>query len=221
MNRAVEDYIKTIYQLSEKIDLDEYVSNQSLVLELKHSAQTVNEMIKKLVGKDLVIYRRYKGTKLTKTGVELALKMIRRHRLWELFLVEKLGYSWEKVHSEAENLEHVTSDEMERKLFEFLDEPDKCPHGNHIPQLDGSFVEDKLLELTKAKVGKYYELSRVKDNKDLLRYLDKNKLLINDSFIIVEVDQLNETIKLEKNDLEKKVHTLGFKVANKIYIKEI
>lgn len=219
MNRGTEDYIKTIYQLREKINEDDYVSNQSIVNELGHSAQTVNEMIKKLVTKDLVVYKRYKGTKLTERGVLLAVKMIRKHRLWELFLVEKLGYSWENVHKEAEDLEHATSDEMEMRLFKFLEEPKKCPHGNSIPKLDGSFEKESVLQLINGEIGKSFTLSRVNDDKELLIYLEKINLLINDTFTIKEIDELNESVKIEKNNLEKEIHTLGFKVAKKIYIK--
>jgi DtxR family Mn-dependent transcriptional regulator len=135
LTRAEQDYIKVIVALEDAND-HEYLSNKKLVTKFAHTPQTVNETIKKLVNKGLVEYIPYKGSKLTNKGREIGIRLIRIHRLWEYFLHEKLGYTWEQVHEEAEKLEHVTSSLLEERLYKFLDEPKQCPHGRYIPKLD-------------------------------------------------------------------------------------
>jgi DtxR family Mn-dependent transcriptional regulator len=134
LTRGEQDYIKVIYMLQETNN-EEYLKNTVLVKKLGHTPQTVNETIKKLVNKNLLEYIPYKGSKLTEEGVEISIRLIRIHRLWELFLYEKLGFTWEQVHEEAEKLEHVTSKLLEERLYEFLGKPSKCPHGSSIPEL--------------------------------------------------------------------------------------
>lgn len=135
LNRGEQDYIKVIFVLSGNNE-DEYLSNKELVKKLGHTPQTVNETIKKLVNKDLVEYVPYKGSKLTEKGREVGTRLIRIHRLWEYFLYDKLGYTWEQVHEEAEKLEHATSFLLEERLYKFLGEPEQCPHGSYIPRLN-------------------------------------------------------------------------------------
>ncbi|WP_113671508.1 metal-dependent transcriptional regulator [Vallitalea guaymasensis] len=137
LNRAEQDYIKVIIVLEDK-NTEEYLSNKELVKKFGHTPQTVNETIKKLVNKDLVEYVPYKGCKLTKEGREIGTRLLRIHRIWEYFLYEKLGYTWEQVHEEAEKLEHVTSFLLEERLYEFLGRPEQCPHGSYIPKLNDS-----------------------------------------------------------------------------------
>jgi len=218
MNRGTEDYVKAIYKLQQRIEPEAYVSNNSLGAKLGHTAQTVNEMIKKLVVKGYVDYTRYKGTHLTTEGVALAVSMLRKHRLWELFLVKELGYSWESVHEEAEKLEHVTSSVLEAKLFSYLGKPNKCPHGSNIPNLEGEFEKERLHNLTDSKVKGTYRLSRVSDDKELLIYLDKMGFSLGDTIQIIEIDQLNETYHINKKG---KTYTFGLKVAKKIYLEEV
>ncbi|GKX29882.1 hypothetical protein SH1V18_23620 [Vallitalea longa] len=134
LNRGEQDYIKVIFMLEDKNE-DEYLNNNELVKTLGHTPQTVNETIKKLVNKKLVEYVPYKGTKLTDEGRDIGTRLIRIHRLWEYFLFEKLGYTWEQVHAEAEKLEHATSFLLEERLYKFLGEPKQCPHGSYIPRL--------------------------------------------------------------------------------------
>jgi DtxR family Mn-dependent transcriptional regulator len=134
LTRGEQDYIKVIYMLQETNN-EEYLKNTVLVKKLGHTPQTVNETIKKLVNKNLLEYIPYKGSKLTEEGIEISIRLIRIHRLWELFLYEKLGFTWEQVHEEAEKLEHVTSKLLEERLYEFLGKPSKCPHGSSIPEL--------------------------------------------------------------------------------------
>ena len=134
INRGVEDYIKALYKLAPSDDKRAYVKTQALVDHFKHSRPSVNEMIKKLSQSHYVDYKPYVGVKLTLIGKEEAVKMIRKHRLWELFLHKTLGLSKDQVHDEAEKLEHATSDLVLEALNKFLASPDTCPHGKVIPK---------------------------------------------------------------------------------------
>lgn len=218
MNRAIEDYIKVIYQLQESSGNNKLVNNKMLADRLKHTAQTVNEMIKKLSDKNLVIYKPYKGTTLTDEGNDLAIKILRKHRLWEVFLVEKLGYSWSEVHEEAEVLEHVTSSMLEEKLYDYLERPERCPHGNHIPSRKSKNYDQNALTYDNLMIDHDYKLKRVIDYKDILDYLDKIGLKLEASVKFLELDKLNEMIHLNIND---KIVAIGFKVAKNLFFEEI
>lgn len=134
INRGEEDYIKALYKLALSEDKSAYVKTQALVDHFKHSRPSVNEMIKKLNLSGYVDYKPYVGVKLTQNGYDEAIKMIRKHRLWELFLNKTLGLSKAQVHDEAERLEHATSDLVLEALNTFLLSPEACPHGNPIPK---------------------------------------------------------------------------------------
>lgn len=218
MNRGEEDYLKVIYELQEYIPEEEFVNNQTLSSTLGHTPQTTNEMIKKLVKKKMIVYERYKGTKLTNEGRAVAVTLIRRHRLWEKFLVEKLDYSWELVHEEAEQLEHVTSSLLEAKLYEFLQRPTKCPHGNVIPELNGSIEEIQYISLEQATLGQSYRLVRVNDEPVLLKYLNQVAISLKDKFEVIEVDLLNENIHIKKSD---RIIIIGSNVARKLFVEAI
>ena len=129
MNISKEDYLKTIYELGGD---KEQVSNKNIATALNISRPSVSEMIKKLLQDGYVEYTVYQGIKLTEYGAVEAKKIRRRHLLWEVFLVEKLGYNSEEVHDEAEKLEHVTNKKLEKKLDEYLNYPKVCPHGSKI-----------------------------------------------------------------------------------------
>lgn len=215
MNRGEEDYIKAIYELAEGFEKGVAVSNRALMAYLDHSAQTVNEMIKKLVKLGMVDYLPYKGSLLTASGLSEAQRMIRVHRLWETFLVHSLGYGWEEVHEEAEHLEHVTSQALEARLFSFLGEPEVCPHGNLIPTAVRS-EEYQMKRLTEASVGQVYQLARVKDQKDLLTYLSAQGLKVGSEFKMLGLDNIGELVTIELNS---KTVVMSFKIARQIFIK--
>lgn len=215
MNRGEEDYIKAIYELAEGFEEGVTVSNSALMTYLNHTAQTVNEMIKKLVKLGMVEYLPYKGSLLTASGLSEAQRMIRVHRLWETFLVNTLGYGWEEVHEEAERLEHVTSKLLEERLFSFLGKPEVCPHGNFIPT-DMRSEEFQLKRLTEASVGESYKLARVKDQKDLLTYLSGHGLKVGSEFKMRHLDAIGELITIE---LDSKPIIISFKIARQIFIK--
>lgn len=197
MNRAEEDYIKAIYELTyeKKIPL---IKANEIAERFGITDQSVNEMIKKLVKKHLVTFIPYKGVSLTKIGREEAIRMIRAHRIWEVFLTEKLGFSWESVHEDAEMLEHATSPNVLNRLFDFLGKPKYCQHGNPIPTIDGKMEDATTLSLAVAAIGERFELLRVLDHKELLTYLNEEDIHLHDVFMIIEKDDFNGFMRIKK-----------------------
>lgn len=127
-----EDYIKVIYKLGGN---HEIVSNKSITKMLQISAASTTEMLNKLVTEDYVVYVRYKGARLTEKGILFAERLIRTHKIWEVFLVQSLGFSLDEVHAQAEVLEHASTPELINRLVDFLDDPTHCPHGEIIPTI--------------------------------------------------------------------------------------
>lgn len=212
MNRAEEDYIKTIYELTyeKKVQL---IKANEIAERFGITDQSVNEMIKKLAHKHLVTFIPYKGVSLTKKGQEEAIRMIRAHRIWEVFLTEKLGFSWESVHEDAEMLEHATSPEVLNRLFEYLGRPKYCQHGNPIPSMDGKMEESTTLSLANVAIGERFELLRVLDHKELLMYLNGVDIHLHDIFTMVEKDDFNGFIRVKKDsDM-----TLSLKTAHMLF----
>ena len=166
MSRSIEDYLKGIYTLKKK---KEY-SNKKLAEYLNISPASVSEMIKKLVNDDYLTIDK-KTVKLTEKGNGFALDIIRKHRVWEVFLFEKLGYDKEEVHKEAEILEHVTSDKLLQKLEKFLFYPKECPHGSPIFYDVKNFNEENIIKLSEAEEDDEIVILSVEDNIELYDYL--------------------------------------------------
>ncbi len=144
LSESEENYIKSIYKLQAKT---KKVNTNSLASHLNTKAASVTDMLKKLKSKKILEYKRYYGFRLNETGNKEALKIIRRHRLWEFFLVSKLGMAWDKVHAIAEELEHVSSLELVKRLDEYLGSPKLDPHGDPIPDEKGEMPELKQVAL--------------------------------------------------------------------------
>lgn len=159
-NESTEDYIKSIYKLRKK---GKAVATSELAKHLEIGDGSVTDMVKKLSAKKLIEYQPYRGVSLTELGKKLALKMVRRHRLWEMFLVKYLGYSWDEIHDEAERLEHVTSDEMEHRLDKLLGYPKVDPHGDPIPSSDGQIDDGDMESLSEFGPGDSVRIVRVSD----------------------------------------------------------
>lgn len=205
MNFKKEDYIKAIYELGGH---EKTVTNKELVERLNISAPSVSEMMRKLVVDEYVVYREYIGVMLTEKGIQKGRSMRKKHLLWEVFLVEKLGYSWEEVDQEAEDLEHATSDKLEEKLDVFLNHPKFCPHGSPIT-LDRGYEFENLMDYDQ-KIGK---IIRIKDQRDLILFCNENNLKIDDYIKIIRKD--SKGVKIISNELE------GFILIPKEYAREI
>ena len=171
ITKAVQDYLKIIFKLATN---GKAVSTNAIAERLEISQASVTGMIKKLSDLKLVTHKPYYGVELTQTGRKIALEIIRHHRLLELYLAEALGYSWDRVHDEAEKLEHVISEEFEDKVAKILGNPTTDPHGAPIPSKDGEIEERVLLPLTSAEAGQRVLVKQVSDSDpEMLRYLGK------------------------------------------------
>ncbi len=168
-----ENYLKAIYKIAEKND-NEGVSTNEIAFAMSTKAASVTDMLKKLADKSLIDYKKYQGVKLTSKGEKVAVDIIRKHRLWELFLVDKLGFKWDEVHDIAEQLEHIQSDELIDRLDSYLDFPKYDPHGDPIPNKSGIFASKKMLDLFEMPVGFKGQISGVSDHSPVfLKHLEK------------------------------------------------
>lgn len=159
LTRAVEDFLKAVFALQAR---DARVSTNDLADLLQRTQPTVTDMAQRLMTGGLIDYQKYKGVTLTDAGQEIALKIVRRHRLIELYLVRELGYPLAEVHEEAENLEHAVSDRFIDALARRLDDPQLDPHGDIIPAADGTMAERQLMPLTELATGQRATVSRLR-----------------------------------------------------------
>ncbi|GAB3196078.1 DtxR family Mn-dependent transcriptional regulator [Pontibacter aydingkolensis] len=167
-----ENYIKAIYKLSENGTQE--VNTNAIAEVLDTKAASVTDMLRKLSGKNVVNYVKYRGVTLTEEGERIALQIIRKHRLWEVFLVEKLKFNWDEVHDVAEELEHISSALLTRRLDEFLGFPQFDPHGDPIPSETGEMKQKKQRLLAEMEVNDAGVVVGVNDSQPLfLKYLDK------------------------------------------------
>lgn len=171
-----ENYIKAIFHLEKK---DGTVTTNELSAELQTKPASVTDMLKKLRDKKLVHYKAYYGFRLSTEGRKVALLIIRRHRLWEFFLAEKLKFSWDEVHAVAEDLEHVSSKKLIDKLDEFLGFPRFDPHGDPIPDKDGKIETTRQVPLTELPINKTAVVCHVSDQStEMLELLNHKKIAI-------------------------------------------
>jgi DtxR family Mn-dependent transcriptional regulator len=185
LTKSEEKYLKAIYKISQKKGIP--VSTNDLAEEITTSPASVTDMIKKLNQKKYVDYQRYQGTLLTPEGGRIATKLVRRHRLWECFLVEKLGYGWEEVHELAEQLEHIQSEDLVDRLEEFLDFPRFDPHGDPIPDRTGRFTLRTQQSLSSMLVDDRAEVVGVAiHDSQFLRFLGDMNIEIGVQFKILE-----------------------------------
>lgn len=215
MTHSEENYLKVIYHLSQVSPTG--VSTNAIAEMMVTKASSVTDMVKKLADKGLIDYQRYQGVKMTDQGQIAAKMIIRNHRLWEVFLVEKLKFSWDEVHEVAEELEHIKSEKLIVRLDEFLGFPSHDPHGDPIPDRNGHIVKiDKFL-LSEALVGQKLICVGVKDSSsEFLQYLDKNKIGIGSEIEILEREDFDASLTLVLNN--QKI-MLSNKIASNLYVK--
>lgn len=211
--RAEEDYIKNIYKLTVEQDRD-LVKNIEIADIMESSDQTVNEMVRRLATKKLVEFLPYKGVKLTNKGLKEAVRLVKNHRLWEKYLVEKLNYPWSKVHEEAERLEHAASDDLMDYIYESLGQPLVCAHGNPIPGVVQPDSYNLQVKLSKTKKGDKFLIKRVIDQRKLLEFLDKHELKLGTKLEIIASDQYAKLMTVKYND---KQLDLTYVITDKIY----
>ena len=197
-SQSEEDYLKALYHL--EMDFNA-VSTNSIADFLDMKPSSVTDMLKKLAEKKFINYQKYKGTSLTKKGKLIALSIIRKHRLWETFLVEKLDFGWDQVHTIAEQLEHIKSDELIENLDNFLGNPKYDPHGDPIPSKDGNIEKMNQKLLVELKPSQKGIITGVKKGTaSLLNYLDKEKVKLGDSIRVIEILEFDGTYIVEINE---------------------
>lgn len=214
MTISEENYIKVIYHIS--LVAPKGVSTNAIAGMLDTKASSVTDMLKKLAEKDFVSYQKYQGVTLTEKGSLAAKMIVRKHRLWEVFLVEKLNFSWDEVHEIAEELEHIKSEVLINKLDEFLGFPSFDPHGDPIPDGQGIIKKIEKHLLSDAEVNKDYKCIGVKDSStDFLKYLDKQKIALGSVLKIVEREEFDETLMIA---IDGKRTTISNKIASNLYV---
>ncbi len=179
-----ENYLKTIYLLGSG---GNKISPTAIADALQNNPASVIDMLKKLTDKKLIIYDKKKGARLTASGIKAAIEIVRKHRLWEVFLLEKLGYKWDEIHSIAEQLEHIGNPELADRLEKFLGFPDYDPHGDPIPKADGKIADAFKTMLGEVETGKQYSVVAVKDTSAaFLNYLQKLGIGIGSRIKVIE-----------------------------------
>ncbi|MFQ3214982.1 MAG: DtxR family Mn-dependent transcriptional regulator [Marivirga sp.] len=172
LSLAEENYLKAVYHLSAEGESE--VSTNAIAEEMQTKAASVSDMMRRLSEKELVHYKKYQGVRISDQGSKAALQVVRKHRLWEVFLVEKLKFSWDQVHDVAEQLEHIKSPLLIQRLDEFLGHPKYDPHGDPIPDENGEFKEKPQIALSETKVNDDGIVIAVKDTNSLfLQHLDR------------------------------------------------
>jgi DtxR family Mn-dependent transcriptional regulator len=181
-----ENYLKAIYTLSERKDsLD--TSTNEIAEKINIKPPTVSDMLRKLTAKKLVTYEKYKKVQLTKTGRQIAIQIIRKHRLWEVFLHDKLQFTWDKVHEVAEQLEHIHSEELISRLEKFLGYPIYDPHGDPIPSANGELSHANRVILSEVEAGNACSVVGVKDSSSpFLQYLQQLNIGIGTKIKVIE-----------------------------------
>lgn len=202
MSPTKEDYLKVLFELGAwKIQ----VPNKEIAERLGIAPPTVTEMMNSLVKTGWVEYIPYKGSKLTKEGAEYAKRLIRKHRLWEVFLVKNLNFSQDEVHDEAELLEHSTSDILADRLEAYLDYPTHCPHGGAIP-LDLMDQQEKVsVRLSDVEIGKTATISRMLNEEKLVQYFKRANLNVQDQIVITGSDKKLDLLFIENKTTKENV----------------
>ena len=214
MTPSKGDFLKAIVKLGGG---ERRVNNKDLAKELKISSAGVTDMALKLMNEGYIDYIPYKGIEITETGNKETNKLIRKHRLWEVFLYEKLGYDWNQVHADADLLEHASSDFLIEKLNEFLGFPTMDPHGELIPNAEGEVKSSTSIPLSDLEVGVSFIISEVSDNTAFLDHLLKKNITLHDHYRLVEIEEYEGALLLEDSNGEQK--RISANTASQIKVK--
>jgi DtxR family Mn-dependent transcriptional regulator len=217
MTYSEENYLKVIYHLSH--NANKGISTNAIANVMESKPSSVTDMVQKLADKGLVEYVKYQGVTLTEKGMFMALMIVRKHRLWEVFLVDKLDFSWDEVHDVAEQLEHIKSEKLTNKLDEFLGFPTEDPHGDPIPDRDGRIASiDKKL-LSEVATNKKVVCVGVKDSSPpFLQYLDKQRIALGSSIEVIAKEDFDHSLSLRVDGKEVAVSN---KIASNLFVKPL
>jgi DtxR family Mn-dependent transcriptional regulator len=216
LTQTEENYLKGIFHLSEEIPDKKDAGTNELALHLNVKPATVNDMLKKLKEKKLISYEKYGKITMTKAGRNRALEIVRKHRLWETFLCEKLGFSWDEVHEVAEQLEHIQSPKLIEQLDQFLGYPQFDPHGDSIPNAKGELTNMEKKLLADVPEGKWCKVVAIRDDSaQFLQYVAKVGLKMNLKLKVIARENFDGSIEIM---VEEKHATVSQKFAENIYV---
>ncbi|EAR13866.1 Iron dependent repressor [Polaribacter irgensii 23-P] len=211
-----ENYLKAIYHLES--DSKKGISTNAIAKSLETKASSVTDMVKKLSEKKVVLYKKYQGVTLTAFGKKTAANIVRKHRLWEVFLVERLNFSWDEVHEVAEQLEHIKSPKLINQLDALLGFPTHDPHGDPIPDKDGNVnTLDKILLSTLNKNESGVCVGVNDSSSEFLRFLDKKKITLGKKIIVLEKEDFDDSLFIE---IDGEKLSISKKIASNLYIKK-
>ncbi|UPT71950.1 MAG: metal-dependent transcriptional regulator [Flavobacterium sp. JAD_PAG50586_2] len=217
MTFSEENYLKTIYHITSSSGIE--VSTNAIAEKMETKASSVTDMLKKLAEKELIVYQKYKGVLLTAKGSHLAKMIVRKHRLWEVFLVNKLQFPWDEVHDIAEQLEHIKSEKLINKLDDFLGNPTEDPHGDPIPDANGKISKIEKILLAELNENQKAICTGVKDSStQFLKYLDKNQITLGSNIEVVSKEEFDLSLKIK---VEGKTVTISNIIANNLYVKMV
>ena len=217
MTFSEENYLKTIYHLTSVSDSG--VSTNAIAEKMETKASSVTDMLKKLADKNLVIYKKYQGVSLTDKGLLAAKMIVRKHRLWEVFLVEKLDFNWDEVHDVAEQLEHIQSEQLINRLDDFLGNPTEDPHGDPIPDANGRIVKVEKQLLSELEEGQTGICVGVRDtSSEFLQYLDKQKISLGTRIDVVSKETFDQSLRIRSNDSDL---TISNKIAGNLFVRKM
>jgi DtxR family Mn-dependent transcriptional regulator len=210
-----ENYLKAIYRLEKQ--RNGKVSATAIAEELDNNPASVVDMLKRLKEKKLIQYDKAKGAVLTGSGQKAAVLIVRKHRLWEVFLHDKLGYSWDEVHDIAEQLEHIRGYDLPDRLDKFLGFPKYDPHGDPIPQSNGIVPASESKPLSDVDLNSKVEVTSVSDSSaDFLKYLEKQGIRLHQVIMIKERHDFDNSVLIELRG--KKEVYLSYEAAKKVFV---
>ncbi len=218
LTKSEEDYLKALFQLIID-DNSTKVGNNQLADYLKVSPASTNNMVKKLKTKNYVVSEKYGKLDLTEEGKSIAVRLIRKHRLWETFLCNYLNFTWDEVHDVAEQLEHIKSQKLINELDRFMDFPKKDPHGELIPNAKGEYSVLPKVTLSSLVEGDMCQLVAVNDGSvNFLKYVSEIGLALSSEIKILEVREFDKSIRIQFNTV---VETVTRKFADNVFVKKV
>lgn len=215
-SQSEENYLKAIYHLS--LISNKGITTNAIAKKLETKASSVTDMVQKLSEKELIIYKKYQGVTLTEFGKKTAANIVRKHRLWEVFLVEKLNFSWDEVHDVAEQLEHIKSQKLIQELDSFLGFPTHDPHGDPIPDDKGNLktIEKSLLSsLGKNESG--FFVGVIDSSSEFLQFLDKKGITLGKEITVLEKEDFDDSVFILIDD---KKLSISQKIATNLFVKK-
>ncbi len=217
ISHTEENYLKAIFKLIEKGKPS--ASTNGISKKMSTSAASVTDMLKRLSEKKYINYEKYKGVTLTSKGNKVATSLIRKHRLWEVFLVDKLNFAWDEIHDIAEEMEHIQSEELINRLDNFLDHPKFDPHGDPIPDAEGKFTFRHSFPLSELSVEETGTVVGVQESSSpFLQYLDKIGISLGSTIKIIEHFDYDKSTKAVLNNSN--THILSYKVSHNILVQK-